>query len=191
MVSPARQVTTQTSLGIPEDAAQSAVTAEPAAEGSAGKCCSFPKFYNPEYMIIGLSQNKDQSLCLLRSEADGFNHGSGLFKPLKAMSKKNSEFCNLRSPDFTTYLHPLPNYFDLNFLTNSFPNGMHFFFNEPICWVQIQKIQGVSGSRQKELPYLKEQKRTKAESRHGVQQTLVNEFGQLWPHFARSVQAME
>lgn len=127
-MSPARQVTTQTSLGIPEDPAQSAVTAEPAAEGSAGKCCSFPKFYNPEYMIIGLSQNKDQSLCLLRSEADGFNHGSGLFKPLKAMSKKNSEFCNLRSPDFTTYLHPLPNYFDLNFLTNSFPNGMHFFF---------------------------------------------------------------
>ena len=108
------------------------------------------------------------------------------------MSKKNFEFCNLRSPDFTTYLHPLPNYFDLNFLTNSFPNGMHFFFfNEPICWVQIQKIQGVSGSRQKELSYLKEQKRTKAESRHGVQRTLVNEFGQLWPHFARSVQAME
>lgn len=109
MVSPARQGTTQTTLGILEAPAQSVVTAEPAAEGSGGKCCSFPKFYDPEATTTGLSQKTDQSLYLLRSEADGFNHGSGPFKPLKAMSKKNFEFCNLRSPDFTAYLHPLPN----------------------------------------------------------------------------------
>lgn len=86
-MSPAKQGTTQT-LCVPEDPAQSAVTAEAVTKRKGRKCCSSPKFYVPEAMTTGLSQKKDHSLYLVRSEGDGFNHDSYPFQTTEGNVQK-------------------------------------------------------------------------------------------------------
>jgi hypothetical protein len=66
---------------------------------------------------------------------------AALLELLMVMSKKNSKFCNLRSP----FAKPC---FSVGFAYQFLPKCC--FFKEHICWVQIKKIERGSWKRKQQ-----------------------------------------